>query len=92
MKDEFPLMPLVFGLLTIIGCTVIGYTIGGDASDIIGFGVGLVLGIVVFGVLSNLPNQSYLDESSWRFDEPHAAMRGPRRWLEQLLHKLGMRH
>ncbi len=91
MKDEFPLGPFMMMGLTIAGCTMIGLMIGGDLADLIGLGVGLVLGIIVFGVLSNLPNHSSYDDMGWRFDEPHAVLHGPRLWLSKVMQTLGMR-
>ena len=66
MKDEFPLVPFVLMGLTIGGCTVIGAMIGSDLSDLIGFGIGLVLGIVVFGISSNLPTHTAYDDMGWQ--------------------------
>lgn len=91
MRDEFPLVPLVMMGLTIGGCTVIGLLSGYESGDIVGLGIGLVLGIVVFGVLSNLPVNSPLSESGFRFDEPHALLRGPRRFFSRVLDSLGVR-
>ncbi len=91
MKDEFPLGPFVMMGLTIAGCTVVGVMIGGELSDMIGFGVGLVLGIVVFGILSNLPTHTAYDDVGWRLDEAHTSLRGPQRWLQRVMQTLGMR-
>jgi len=91
MKDEFPLGPFIMMGLTIAGCTVVGAMIGGELSDLIGLGVGLVLGIVVFGILSNLPTHTAYDDMGWRLDEPHSTLRGPQRWIQRLMQTLGMR-
>ena len=92
MKDEFPLVPFVLMGLTVAGCTVIGAMMGGDLTDIIGLGVGLVLGIIVFGVSSNLPSHTaYDDMGSWRLDDPHSRLRGPQRWFTKVMQSLGMR-
>ena len=92
MKDEFPVGPFMMMGLTIAGCTVIGLMIGGDLADLIGLGVGLVLGIIVFGVLSNLPNHSSYEDMGWRLDEPHTVLHGPRLWLRKVMQTLGLRH
>jgi hypothetical protein len=91
MKDDFPAVPFVLMGLTIAGCTVLGAMIGGDLSDLIGLGVGLVLGIIVFGVLSNLPTHSGYDDMGWRLDDAHSTLRGPQRWLRKVMQSLGMR-
>jgi hypothetical protein len=91
MKEEFPLGPFIMMGLTIAGCTIIGSMIGGDLSDLIGLGVGLVLGIIVFGVLSNLPTHTAYDDMGWRLDDPHTALRGPQRWLQRVMQSLGIR-
>lgn len=91
MKEEFPLGPFIMMGLTIAGCTVIGSMIGGDLSDLIGLGVGLVLGIIVFGVLSNLPTHTAYDDMGWRLDDAHTTLRGPQRWIQRVMQSLGMR-
>jgi hypothetical protein len=91
MKDEFPVVPAVLMGLTIAGCTVIGAMVGSDLSDLIGLGVGLVLGIIVFGVSSNLPTHTAYDEMGWRFDDAHARLRGPQRWFTRVMQTLGVR-
>jgi hypothetical protein len=91
MKDEFPLGPFVFMGITIAVCTGIGILVGADNSDLIGFGLGLVLGIVVFGVLSNLPTHTSYDEMGWRLDAAHTQLRGPQLWLQKVMQTLGMR-
>jgi len=91
MKDDFPLVPFVLMALTISGCTTIGYLTGIDGGNIVGLGIGLVLGIVVFGVLSNLPANPSFGESRWRQDEPHSLLQGPRQWVSRIMESLGMR-
>jgi hypothetical protein len=91
MKDDFPLGPFILMGLTIAGCTVVGAMVGSDYSDLIGLGVGLVLGIVVFGVLSNLPTHTVYDDMGWRLDDAHTTLHGPQRWLKKVMQTLGMR-
>ena len=91
MKDDLPLGPFILMGLTIAGCTVVGAMVGGEYSDLVGLGIGLVLGIIVFGVLSNLPTHTAYDEMGWRLDEPHTTLRGPQRWLRKVMQTLGMR-
>lgn len=88
MRDEFPLVPVIMMVLTIGGCTAIGLLTGYESGDIVGLGIGLVLGITVFGVLSNLPTNPPLSESGFRFDEPHSLLRGPRQMFSRFLDTL----
>jgi hypothetical protein len=90
MKDEFPLVPFVLMGLTIAGCTVIGAMVGSDLSDLIGLGIGLVLGIIVFGVSSNLPTHTAYEDMGWRMDDAHSRLGGPQRWLRKVMQSLGM--
>ncbi|CAN5585550.1 hypothetical protein BH10PLA2_BH10PLA2_36970 [soil metagenome] len=91
MKEEFPLGPFMFMGLTIAACAMTGVLIGRENSDLVGLGIGLVLGIVVFGVLSNMPSHTAYDEMGWRLDAGHSPVRGPQRWLQKVMQSLGIR-
>ena len=91
MKDDFPLGPFVFMGVTIAVCTGIGILVGTENADLIGFGIGLVLGIIVFGVLSNLPTHTAYDEMGWRVDSAHSRLQGPRRLFQKVMQTLGLR-
>ena len=91
MKDDFPLGPFMFMGFTIAACTLMGVMIGRENSDIIGLGIGLVLGIVVFGVMSNMPSNTAYDDIGWRLDPAHTNLRGPQRWIQKIMQTLGIR-
>jgi hypothetical protein len=91
MKEDFPLGPFMFMGLTIAACTLMGVMIGRENSDLIGLGIGLVLGMTVFGIMSNLPSQTAYDEMGWRMDPAHSTLRGPQGWLQKIMQTLGMR-